>query len=250
MKKVEHCIIHWKRESCEDPEFDLRVAVRSLERFGGLERILVVGDRPQSVEGVQHVPYGHPYRRNKDANIMSALAVGAEFLVGEGGKLPEHVLIAADDCVLLRELEPRVHVEESFNAFMERFPERLKQNEWWIRPFNSMIHSVQSMGLADNCEAHVPQAVELRSLLKLREFPIGEAQLGAYTIPCNESINVPRAKARPFKLSPTELLDIDDLDSIPPGVRFCNWARSEDIPGFRDALLRLFPDPPPPPPSD
>ena len=233
-------IIHYK-DNGKDDGVDLRMTLRSFERFmPDMGELVIVGDRHDWMRNFTHIPFRHPYKSNKDANIMMAIIKGAAHLAITNG-YQEDVVIAADDCILMSPYCNGLYFEEKSFQFMESFPSRLPTNAWWERPYQSVLHCMTFGWVADNCETHTPQFVSIGSIMSLLDARIGEAQLGAYTLIVNAERTLGHREAecvKPYRVEPCKLKP--DLINDPQN-RFCNWFPSAETPQFRELLASIFP---------
>jgi hypothetical protein len=234
-------IIHYKADK-EGNGSDLRMTLRSFERFmPDVGEVIIVGDGHGWLTGVTHIPFKHPYKSNKDSNIMMACIKGAAYLLESGYK--GDVVVASDDCVLLTPYKQGLYYEESGQSFLESFPARLRGNTWHEAPYQSILRCMKLGWKADQCECHVPQFVSVGAILSLLDAPIGEVYLGAKTLIVNAERTLGRRTAESVaihKISPFEL----SVESFQRGAhRFCNWSPGTDSPKLREALLNIFPTP-------
>lgn len=239
MTKSYPLIIHYKDDG-KTSDRELKLTLRSMSENLSLSRVLIVGDKPTwASREIEHIPFDHPYRANKDANIAHAILKGGLQLMSDG--YTGNVIVAADDCAVLRPVEIKCYVAEPFLRFMDDYPRRNKENRWWTYPYNAMIYCMKKGWKHDNCAGHTPTLVSVGSILTLLDVPFGERHFSGYTIMSNAErtfgtvedgvINKCHPKVLISRAESGEIIESD----------FCNWCPRSGTEEFLDALESLFP---------
>jgi len=146
---------------------ELKIFLRSIEKYGtGIRNILVVTDHvPDWLTGVQIVPMGDAYEKNKDGNIIRKVLATA---VSEG--ISEEFAWSSDDIALLKPFDFET-MPPIYNARgKDRFP---ADGSIWQRRVRRTFEFLESrnLTLAHNYESHTPHRYPARKLVRaMREI--------------------------------------------------------------------------------
>lgn len=146
---------------------ELKLFLRSIEKNGtGIRNILVVTDHvPDWLTGVQIVPQGDIYEKNKDGNIIRKILAAA---VSEG--ISDEFAWSSDDIALLKPFDFKT-MPPIYNARgKDRFP---ADGSIWQRRVRRTFEFLESrnLTLAHNYESHTPHRYPTRKLVRtMREI--------------------------------------------------------------------------------
>lgn len=156
---------------------EIRFSIRSFEKyFYDLRNIIIVGEKPDWIQNVIHIPCADDMRLNKDARILKKLAAACN-----DPRVSENFIKSSDDIFLNYPLQtsdfkgwhegPIIYnVQRDLNEHLKTGSGeiRLKNSKWYEYVYATGTE-LRKRGLPDNNydRAHVPQPINKIEFLKI-----------------------------------------------------------------------------------
>jgi hypothetical protein len=147
-----------------DNHWELRMSLRSVEKYFDVCRIFVVGHKPDWLINAVHVDVQDSYLRNPDANIIQKVVAAC------GRDVSDEFIRMSDDQYLLRPVDYRTMPTVSTNNHNPT-----SRGAWHRRMKNTLNH-LEKRGLSTiNYESHCPQKINrLKYIETMMSFSYGE----------------------------------------------------------------------------
>jgi hypothetical protein len=147
---------------------ELRYSLRSLCNFENLGNVFIVGQKPDWIQEVIHIPALDPYKRNKDANLINKL-----ILACSNPLLSERFINMSDDMFFLKKTnlnDLQIPLVDNFHLDFEK----PQLNKWQTR-LKRTIEVLKDRGIKNpNCfEAHTPYLLYKAYIDILMQFDYG-----------------------------------------------------------------------------
>lgn len=224
------------------PEFqELKYSLRSVEKnFESLRNVYIVGNKPQWLQNVIHIPAKDPYRTNKDGNLINKMIMASvhpdisEFFVNISDDQYFMNPVKAED--MMHPIIDNSHIQFVPNSKLNRWQSRLKRT----------VDILKKNGFKHNCyEAHCPYLLDSKNYMKtLMQYDYG-VDIGycGNTLYFN-TINAPgRVKTNRDMLRVTKPMTRDEIMSKLAFVRFMNNTKKGLTDTFKQILQEKFPNP-------
>ena len=109
-------------------DFEIRYSLRSLNCQSWVDRVFLIGHKPEFLKDVIHIPCGDPYKNCKDANIINKILRACQEDVSD------RFVVNSDDQIFLKEVS-----ETDLECFIEspdktmEYKLKSKTNNWHRR---------------------------------------------------------------------------------------------------------------------
>ena len=218
--------------------FELRYSLRSLEEQDWVRNIYILGNCPDFLKNVKHIPCPDHYRKSKDANIINKVLMACSYDVSDD------FIVNSDDHYILKKIDreelgpwlENSNVKEQ--ALKKRFSStwalRLIETENWCKKngyhggiFQSHIPYVVNKRRYQRIMCSVPWAQDnglLTHVYQMIECPEAETEPEGFTVRIHE-----------------QLTNIKTVDSMLKKATFLNHNDNGFSNALKDWLIQRFP---------
>lgn len=217
---------------------EIRFSLRSLQKnFPELGRVFIVGEKPDWLTNVIHIPLPDSYRGNKDANLIAKVLAACK-----AGISPRFIRLSDDEFFL----RPTTYAEMPplFTLDLTRQPDSYFSTTW-NRHLRNTRDRLQECNLpALHYDTHCPNAYHRDKFVKIMgQHPWQTTPYTINTLYYNAAGNKGRPAGSEHVALQQPIRDEAELRKKLAGPRFANITDGAITPALQNVLLDLFPEP-------
>lgn len=150
-------------------DWELRYSLRSVvQNYQALERVWVIGHRPEWLQGISHIEHPDCYRSNKDANLIAKI-----IRVAMEPTLSEKFIMMSDDHFILHPT-----ADSDFLPFYNKDMSNMSVNDFannkWAQRLRRTKEILEKKGMPSrDYEGHVPYVLEKSKVSTYLQFDYG-----------------------------------------------------------------------------